>query len=183
MARVIVILFWALALSLPVSAQQSSGAACISIADDAERLACYDAIFMAGEPAEVGDEVRIASEQMIPARPTGREPAEMILSCVAGALDLRFAFANQLLSGTSDNAPVTFQVDLGGNTVRNLPVGPDNTTIGFANARDAAAFLDTLEGARNLKVRITPVRQRSLVVDFRVGAHIDAIGALRGSCR
>jgi hypothetical protein len=29
---------------------------------------------------------------------------------------------------------------------------------------------------------MTPVRQRSLTVDFRVSNHVDAIGALRAGC-
>jgi hypothetical protein len=165
----------------PVLAQQD-GASCAAIADDIERLACYDAIFRAPDDGVGAAEVLILSEQLIPARPVGREPAEMSIACVDGGISVRFSFANQLLSNTSDNAPLSFQVDLGGNTVRNLPVADENTAAGFATARDAAAFLDTLEGARNLKVRVTPVRQRSLTVDFRLQGFADEIGAVRGAC-
>ena len=167
--------------AMPALAQQD-GASCAVIADDPERLACYDAIFRTPNDGLVASEVLIQSEQLIPARPVGRQPAEMVIACFDGGLEVRFSFANQLLSNTSDNAPLTFQVDSGGNTVRNLPVGEDNTTAGFATVRDETLFLDTLEGARILKVRVTPVRQRSLTVDFRVADHLEAIGALRGVC-
>lgn len=170
-----------LASPVPAVAQQD-GRSCSAVADDTERLACYDAIFQAPDAGLGVAEVRIASEQQIPARPNGRAPAEMVIACTDGGLAVSFSFANQLLSNTSDSAPLTFQVDLGGNTVRNLPVGVDNTSAGFASGRDAAAFLGTLEGARNLKVRVTPVRQRSLTVDFRLPEHAEAIGAALGTC-
>jgi hypothetical protein len=181
LVRVLVFLVAVLALVLPAQAQED-GASCAAIADDPDRLACYDAIFRAPDDGLLASEVLIQSEQLIPARPVGRELAEMVVACFDGGLEVRFSFANQLLSNTSDNAPLTFQVDSGGNTVRNLPVGDDNTTAGFATARDAVAFLDTLEGARNLKVRVTPVRQRSLTVDFRVADHLESIASLRGIC-
>lgn len=172
-----------LALACPASAiAQEDARSCAAVADDPSRLACYDAIFrVAGDGLGVA-ELRIESEQQIPARPNGRAPAEMVIACIDGGLDVRFRFANHLLSSTSDNAPLTLQVDAGGNTVRNLPVGQDNTTVGFATARDATAFLNTLESARNLKVRVTPVRQRSLTVDFRLQEVADAIEAVRASC-
>lgn len=182
MTRLFVILFAALALSAPAVAQDA-GESCTAIASDTERLACYDAIFRPAEDGPVAPEVVIDSEQLIPARPVGRAPAVMTVACIDGGASVRFSFANQLLSNTSDNAPLTFQVDLAGNTVRNLPVGEDNTTVGFASARDAASFLDTLEGARSLRVRVTPVRQRSLTVDFRLQERNEEIGAVRAACQ
>lgn len=181
MTRVLFTLLCALALASPVNAQQS-GASCAAIVADAERLACYDALFRGQEVPQAGSEVRLQSEQLIPAQPSGRERAEMIVSCVAGELRLDFSFARQVLANVSDNAPVSLQVDLGGNTVRNLPVANNNTTVGFATTSDTLAFLNTLEGANSLKVRITPVRQRSLVVDFRLRDQGSAIAALRDSC-
>ena len=161
---------------------QVDGQSCAAIAGDTERLACYDAIFRVVDDGLGVAAVRIESEQQIPARPNGRAPAEMVIACIEGELDIRFRFADQLLSSTSDNAPLTLQVDSDGNTVRNLPVDADNTSVGFATSGQAAAFLDTIEGARNLKVRITPVRQRSLTVDFRVDEHLEAIASARAGC-
>jgi hypothetical protein len=165
----------------PVFAQET-GESCAPIADDTERLACYDEIYRVADDGLGADEVHIQSEQLIPARPVGRAAADMVIGCSDTGLAVRFSFANQLLSNTGDNAPLSFQVDSGGNTVRNLPVDANNTSVGFAAARDAIAFLNTLEGARNLKVRVTPVRQRSLTVDFRVGDHAEEIGTVLGMC-
>jgi hypothetical protein len=170
-----------LASPVPAIAQQDAQS-CAAIGADAERLACYDAIFLVPDDGLGVADVRIESEQQIPARPNGRAPAEMVIACTQSGIAVRFSFANQLLSSTSDNAGVTLQVDLGGNIVRNLPVDADNTTLGFANARDATVFLETLEGAGSLRVRITPVRQRSLTVDFRLAELAEEIEAVRASC-
>jgi type VI secretion system protein VasI len=187
LVRVIVFVLSLLVISAPAGAQDS-GESCAAIAADAERLACYDALFRApddgGTPVDVpgATDVRILSEQQIPARPTGRAPAEMVIACVNGGISVRFSFANQLLSSTADNVGLTLQADLGGNIVRNLPVDADNTTAAFASARDATVFLGTLEGARSLRVRVTPVRQRSLTVDFRLSDLAGEIEAVRASC-
>lgn len=186
MVRVIVLILTILVLAVPAHAQDT-GESCAAITGDPERLACYDAIFRAPLDVPPSDlpaasEILIPSEQQIPARPTGRAPAQMVIACVNGGAAVRFTFANQLLSSTNDNAGVTLQVDLGGNVVRNLPVDETNTSVGFATANEAATFLATLEGARSLRVRITPVRQRSLTIDFRLSDFADEIEALRGSC-
>lgn len=184
MSRLLLSLVLVGLLAVPATAQTAgSGEACVAIADDTERLACYDAVFRTS--AQEGDvtPLRIESEQQIPARPNGRVPAGMVVACESGTLTVTFDFARQLLSATNDDAPITFQVDQGGNTVRNLPVSSDNTSIGYFATRDSEAFLDGLEGGTSLKVRITPVRQRSLTVDFRLREHEAAIAALREACR
>ncbi len=93
-----------------------------------------------------------------------------------------FTFAGQLVSATGDIAPVTFQLDAGGTSVRTLAADANNTQLSFAPGRESEAFLDTLAGATNLKVRMTPVRQRSLTMDFRVNGVADQIAAVRASC-
>lgn len=179
-------LLTALALSLampaaPAVAQQARADACAAIADDGERLGCYDAIFR-----NVGDipaaDISVDSERLIPALPSGRGPATMMVSCVAGGPVVSFAFAGQLVSSTSDIAPVTFQVDSNGTSVRTLGANEANTLLSFEAGRASNAFLESLAGGTNLKVRMTPVRQRSLTVDFRLQEHAEAIGALRESC-
>lgn len=168
-------------LAGPVSAQES-GADCAAILDDATRLACYDRLFRTGAaPAEV-DAVTIESERLIPALPTGRRPAEMIVACESGVLTVQFRFAGQLVSVSGGIAPVTFQVDQNATIVRTLPASADNTAAGFWTTRESAAFLDTLVGGRNLKVRMTPVRQRSLTVDFRLDERAGEIEDVRKAC-
>lgn len=167
-------------IAVPVALAQEGGLACAPIDDDAARLACYDEIFRSQVPA--GETVVLESEQLIPARPTGRVHATMTVACDAGALSVSFGFGEQFLSPTGDDAPLTFQVDQSGNTVRNLPVNADNTRVGFFTTRESGAFLDTLQGATNLRVRVTPNRQRTQTVDFRLRDKLDEMDALRGTC-
>jgi hypothetical protein len=160
---------------------QSTPQACAAIAADPERLACYDAIFRdaAVLPA---DAVVIESARPIPARPTGREPATMTIACEPSGVVVSFAFAGQLVSNTSDIAPVTLQVDQGGTSVRTLAADDSNTSLRFAPGRESEAFLDSLAGGTNLRVRMTPVRQRSVTVVFRLPEYFDDIAALRAGC-
>lgn len=167
--------------ALPAVAQ-APGEACAVIADDAERLTCYDAIFRNVGNVPSGD-VIIESQRPIPAQPTGRQPATMIISCDADGLRVAFAFAGQLVSNTGDIAAVTFQVDQNATSVRTLRASADNKSLSFAAGNESAQFLDSLAGGTNLRVRMTPVRQRSLAVDFRLHERAAEIGALRESCR
>ena len=114
---------------------------------------------------------------------TGRQPAEMIIQCAQGILSVQFRFAGQLVSATGDIAPITLQVDQNATAVRTLSPSSDNTAVGFWTTAESSAFLGTLAGGTNLKVRMTPVRQRSLTVDFRLPEHHDAIEAVRNACQ
>lgn len=170
-----------LAVSGEARAQQTPEQ-CAPIVEDAARLACYDSIYRPTGPVGDASSVVIASERMIPARPTGREPATMTVACESGSLSVSFAFANQLVSNTGDIAPVTLQVDQNATAVRTLRANADNTALSFGTAQETRAFLESLEGGRNLKVRMTPVRQRSVTVDFRLPEHADGIAAVRAVC-
>lgn len=171
---------------VPVSAPQAqpgTPAQCAAIEADAERLACYDAIFRGGGDNGEAEAIVIESERMIPALPTGRAPATMTLSCAEAGPLVAFAFAGQLVSATGDIAPVTFQIDQSGTIVRTLRADETNKSLSFAAGRESDTFLEGLAGGTNLKVRMTPVRQRSVTVDFRLDDHADAIAALRASCQ
>jgi hypothetical protein len=165
----------------PAVAQQQTGASCAAVADDAERLACYDSVFRRPD-APADNTLTIDSNQPIPARPTGRKPATMTIACTDAGLRVSFSFAGQLLSETGNEAAISFQVQQMGSSVRSLPVSPDNTSIGFTSTRDSDTFLEMLEGGDNVIVRITPVRQRSVQVEFSVRGREDEIGAIREAC-
>ncbi len=162
---------------------RETGESCATIGDDAQRLVCYDNVFRSGAPPVVEGAIVLESEQLIPARPSGRAPASLSFACVSGSPEVRFSFAGQLMSATGDIAPVTLQVDQGPTQVRTMRASDDNQSLSFGAARDTAAFLDTLNGGTTLKVRMTPVRQRSLNVNFRLTETLDEIAALREACR
>jgi invasion protein IalB len=162
----------------PVLAQ-ANGASCAAIADNPERLACYDAIFRA-TPADAGTSVSFNSEQLIPARPSGRQPAVMTVACAADALSVKFAFAGNIMSPIGADAGITLQLDLQAARTLTLPTTDGNTALVIT--RDAKTFLDSLEGASNLTVRVTPVSTRSLTVRFRVEGLDEAVAPIVAAC-
>ena len=158
---------------------QANGASCAAIPGDAERLACYDGIFR-GAPADATNTVGFNSEQLIPAKPSGRQPAVMTVTCVAGALSVKFSFAGNTMSAIGNDAGITLQLDLQAARSRTLPTADNNTALVIN--RDAGAFLDSLAGATNLTVRVTPVSSRSLSVRFKLAGVDEVVAPVRAAC-
>lgn len=169
--------------AMPASVAAQDAAACALIPVDGQRLACYDAIFRDAALPEREGAVVIASEQFIPARPSGRDQAQLTIACEAGQLQVLFGFAGQLVSITGNNGAITFQFDQNPPFVRNLPAAPSNTELGYFNSIESRMFLGQFAGADTLRVRIQPVNSRSLAVDFRVGAAYPEIQAVSEACR
>lgn len=149
-------------------ATAQTAAQCAAIGEDVERLACYDTIFRPDTAAAEGPSVTLESEQLIPARPSGRAPATLTVRCQAGTLQVAFGFAGNTMSALGRDAGITLQYDLQRARSSTLPVNAENTAIVIDTTRAALDFLDGLAGASNLTVRVTPVSSRSLSVRFRV---------------
>lgn len=170
-----------LGLGLPAAAQ--SGAQCATIDDDAERLTCYDNLFRTGTPVGTeGPSVVLQSEQLIPARPSGRAPATITVYCEADMLKVAFGFAGNSMSALGRDTGITLQYDLARARSSTLPVNEDNTAILIDNTADARTFLDGLIGATNLTVRVTPASTRSLSVRFRVASFADEVAPVIAAC-
>lgn len=166
---------------LPAIAQ-SQARACAAIDTDAERLACYDGVYRTGEGVSDALSASFESEQLIPARPSGRDRARMTVSCEAGTLSVGFSFANQLVSATGDFGALTTQLDAQPARTRSLDASPDNLSLGLWTTRDAAVFLDSLVGSSNLTVRMTPANYRSLSVRFSLADVAEGIAPVRAAC-
>jgi hypothetical protein len=164
-------------------AAQSTGTTCAVVADDMERLACYDAIFLDQDPAAEGETVVIRSEQLIPAVPTGRGNATMTVACNAGELSVRFGFAGNVLAPTGSNTGISLQRDLLRAEARTLPPNDAGTELVIAGNRDVITFLNSLQGVTNLGARVTPANSRSLNVRFRVVGIVEQVRPLVSTCR
>ena len=171
-----------LIVPVPAAMAQTTGSQCTSISSDAERLACFDAAFAAPAGTVGAALVVFESEQLIPARPNGRQPATITVACDAGILSVAFAFAGNTMSALGNDAGITWQFDLQAARSRTLPVNSDNTAIVLNNSREALAFIQSIEGATNLTVRVTPVNSRSLTVRYRVDGFADQVAPVRGAC-
>lgn len=168
-----------LALAGPASAQ--SPAQCAAIDDDGARLVCYDELFRKAGGAGDAAAIVFESEQLIPARPSGRAPATITVSCQANGLQVAFGFAGNTLSSLGNDVGLTLQYDL---TRRSstLPVNAENNAVLIDNTRDALAFIDNLAGVTNLTVRVTPASTRTLSVRFRVDSFAQDVAPLVAEC-
>jgi len=168
-------------LAFTATASAQSGNQCSSIVADGERLACYDSVFRNG-PSEAALSVTFNSEQLIPARPSGRMPATMTISCEAGNLTVAFAYAGNTMSALGRDAGLTTQVDLQAARSRTLNVDPTNTAVVIDNTADSLAFLDSLQGSNNLTTRVTPANSRSLSVRFSLAGVLEQVEPVRAAC-
>lgn len=171
-----------LSIPVPAALAQSAGLECVGIAADQERLACFDAAFEKPADGATAPSVVFESQQLIPARPNGRAPATITVSCETGTLQVAFAFAGNTMSALGNDAGITWQFDLQASRSRTLPVNAANTAIVLDKTADSVAFIQSMAGATNLTVRVTPVSSRSLTVRYRVDALAPQIAPVLAAC-
>lgn len=181
MKRKIAVLVLPTLLALGGAAAAQSGAQCAAIDDDGARLVCYDDVFRNAAAPSDQSAVVFESEQLIPARPSGRAPATITVSCEANGLQVAFGFAGNTLSSLGNDVGMTLQYDL---TRRSstLPVNAENTAVLIDSTRDALAFIDNLAGVTNLTVRVTPASTRTLSVRFRVDSFAQDVAPVVAEC-
>ncbi|WIJ24552.1 hypothetical protein [Devosia sp. RR2S18] len=167
---------------VPTVLAQPNGVACATIEADAQRLACYDEIFRPGGEIPISDGVVLPSEQLIPARPSGRAPATLTVACEAGTLNVEFAFAGNELSASGRDAGISLQYDLQRSRSRTLPVNDTNTALVINGTPETLEFLSGLVGTTNLTARVTPINSRSLTVRFRLNDFLDRVAPVRTAC-
>ena len=171
------LLSWATAV--PARSQAMGGEACAALDDAEVRLACYDQIFRPSGEA-VSTVVAVPSQELIPATPTGRSRAQMIVLCLAGELTVQFSFAGHVLSPIGSNISLSVQPDL--LNTRNLSLPPsDDGRSAVITGEATEAFLRSLEGVSSIRVRVTPANSRELTVTFPISEHFELLTDLR-SC-
>ncbi|WP_152664651.1 hypothetical protein [Devosia geojensis] len=154
----------------------------MNIANDTERLACYDGIFRGGSPGG-SEAVVIESQQQIPAIPTGRGNATFTIACDAGELVVRFGFAGNVLAPTGSNTGISLQRDLLRAQAMTLPPSENGTELLIRGNDTVVSFLNSLEGITNLGARVTPANSRSLNVRFRVEDLPQQVAPVIAACR
>ncbi|MCY1560220.1 hypothetical protein D9M68_973340 [compost metagenome] len=97
-------------------------------------------------------------------------------------LSIAFAFADNTMSALGRDAGITWQFDLQAARSRTLPVNAENTAILLNNTADSLAFIQSVAGASNLTVRVTPVSSRSLNVRYRLDTFADQVTPVRAAC-
>ena len=86
------------------------------------------------------------------------------------------------MSALGKDAGLTWQFDLQAARSRTLPVNADNTAVLLDNTPDSLAFIQSMAGATNLTLRVTPVNSRSLTVRYRVDALTDQVAPVLAAC-
>lgn len=182
--RVLAILAALPALLIPTvpAFSQSEAESCAAIADDTERLACYDGIFRSAATAS-SESVVLQSQQLIPAVPSGRGNATMTIACENGGLVVRFGFAGNVLSATGSNTGISLQRDLLRAQALVLPPDPTGTQLVIEGNRTVIDFLNSLQGVTNLGVRVTPANARSLNVRFQVSELPQQVAPIISACQ
>ncbi len=170
----------ALAALTSVAHAQSDAGQCIDIANDQQRLSCYDQIFR--PVTETLGSVVLQSEQTIPSQPSGRDYARMIVACHAEGLVVRFSFAGNIMSLTGSNVGISFQRDLSRASAMSLPTNATNTELVLNGTPQVVQFLQSLQGANNLTARVTPANSRSLNVRFRVSDIAERVAPVVNAC-
>ena len=171
-----------LTISTPAVMAQQARAECTAIAADAERLACFDAAFAGPVAGDGATQVVVESEQLIPARPNGRAPATITVACNADVLTVAFGFAGNTISALGRDGGITWQFDLQARSSRTLPVDPSNTALLLNNTSDSLAFLQSLEGASNLTVRVTPASARTFSVRYQLADFATQVAPVVAAC-
>lgn len=192
----------------PGQAQPISPERCAAIGPATERLECYDSIFRPdrfsgttnGDDApdmgmwNAGVEVSqiegterpfasLESEQLIPAQPRGRRPAQLTILCENDQPAVQFTFAGQSMgTETSRSGLITFQFDRQPPRSQSVDLSPDRTALGFFSESDARDFIERLLITNRLIVRAQPQGERSVTVSFQIEGIEAALEPVRAAC-
>lgn len=176
--------------------------ACAAITDDADRLACFDALFPRQMPA--GAEpgawalrietsmlanrpnvyLDVKSRETVPADYGTPERARLRVQCVENTTSVLFRLAGNYMSDYGEAGLIRYRIDdqpaqsVRGNATR------DNLAIGLTTGSAAIPFVRRLFSASSLLVEVQPVNKSNapVTLTFPVAGLEQAIAPLRKAC-
>lgn len=178
-------------------------AACARIAEDAARLACYDAAFppRAAQPASgsrsqwqstaaasllPGHSNRVVAREStddIRCRWINPRPVKLVIQCKDNVTSVAFETGCYMTSSQYRSyGHVTYQLDDQPPRVADMVAGTDSRSLGFWSGDAAIPFLRELVGKARLAVKMTPYAEDPVSASFDLGGMAEAIAPVREEC-
>lgn len=190
-------IFIGLLLCILLPAQASDK--CAQIADNRQRLECYDleyrkeatvsiesAWIVKEEVSRIDDSknvfLTVFSKDSIRARFGSPAPASLHIHCRENTTMLYIVMAGNFLSDIQDYGQVTYRIDTAPAGRTSMDVSTDNAALGLWSGRRSIPFIRSMFGGSNLLIRITPFNESTLTVDFPIQGLEEAIQPLRAAC-
>lgn len=195
--------FSALAIGTPVSLAQEIGRECVTIADDGERLSCFDKAFGVGAgdaPPAVGEwEMRtetsrlidrvdvyltVESGEAVPIDYGEPQRARFQISCRDNVTTATFWIGGNYLSDYGVYGQLLYRVDDHTSQAIRAKTTADSEYIGLLSGAAAIPFVKALFGGQRLLVSARPVNQSDTPVEmeFNITGLEEAVAPLRRSC-
>lgn len=173
---------------------------CVTIGDDAKRLACYD---MKHRPVstieqasswEVRESVskiddsktvvlRTTSKEAVPKQFGGSDTADLYIRCSENATSLYFVLAGHFLADSEEYGQVTYRVDNQKARTYSFSSSTDNKGLGQWSGQYAIPVVKHLFDAQQVIVRITPYNESPVTVTFPISGLRQAIAPLQAACK
>ena len=172
---------------------------CRSIAEDSQRLACYDRAFpRAGQTAagpwstrsapsllagKTNQTVSRDSQEEFKCRLT--RPRRMALKVMCRDNVTSIAFETGCYMTSSEYRSygyVTYRLDTANTRIAHMVAGPDNHSLGFWSGDAAIPFIRELLGKKRIEVKMTPYAEDPIAASFDLSGMEDAIKPVRKEC-
>jgi len=198
-------LFRVLLLSLVVLGAQDDGVLaqaaedCTAVADDARRLACYDARYRPAtvettsqawsvrtETSPVDDTANVYVESRATAPITDRfgqsHYPSMVLRCQENTTAVSIYFGGLFMAGIQGYGEIIFRVDDKPAFNRTFEESTSNEHLGLWSGGRAIPFIRTLFGGTALLVRATPFNENPTTFTLPIAGLEEAVKPLREAC-
>ena len=178
---------------------------CAEIADDSERLTCYDAKFppvaAAAEPATpepirsnwsmhrensaIDDSTSVfltIRSNEIAQCGFQKQPAQLTVRCVENTTAMIISTSCHLTSGYSDYGNVTMRIDDEAAFTREFIDSTNNNALGLWNGGSSIPVIRRLMEGERLVTRFTPFGDNPVELTFDIAGLGDVINPLREAC-